>query len=109
MQIIYHRRMPDEIHRQLSVTTPPYIPFRDASYGTCSYSLTLQHCFTAVQKAVTMAFLDFNHFNHYEYEHYEKVENGDFNWIIPGELDYCLLYLFFSLVFWLVQSSNRCT
>lgn len=28
--------------------------------------------------------LDFNHFDPVEYEFYERVENGDFNWIIPG-------------------------
>ena len=32
-----------------------------------------------------MGFLSFSHFNVHEYEHYEKVENGDFNWIIPGD------------------------
>lgn len=83
--IIYHRRLPEEIHRALVATTPPYVPFRDASYGLCLFNLTLQHCFYAVQKALTFGFLDFNHFNVHEYEHYEKVENGDFNWILPGK------------------------
>lgn len=83
--IIYHRRTPEEIHRALVTTTPPYVPFRDASYGTCLYNLTLQHCFLGVQKALTFGFLNFSNFNVHEYEHYEKVENGDFNWIVPGK------------------------
>lgn len=29
-------------------------------------------------------FFNFDTFDVDEYEHYEKVENGDFNWIVPG-------------------------
>ena len=36
-----------------------------------------------------MGFLDWHlpssDFNLAEYEHYEQVENGDLNWIVPGE------------------------
>ena len=36
-----------------------------------------------------MGFLDWHlpssEFNLAEYEHYEQVENGDLNWIVPGE------------------------
>lgn len=74
--------------------------------GPCTFDLTLQHCFSAVYKALRYGFLDFSRFNVEEYEHYEvrhvgvwycsvidltidlhqqRVENGDFNWIIPGE------------------------
>uniref|UniRef100_A0A8C6MRC3 CDC14 cell division cycle 14A n=1 Tax=Mus spicilegus TaxID=10103 RepID=A0A8C6MRC3_MUSSI len=30
-------------------------------------------------------FFDFETFDAEEYEHYERVENGDFNWIVPGK------------------------
>uniref|UniRef100_A0A8D2IPS8 Cell division cycle 14A n=1 Tax=Urocitellus parryii TaxID=9999 RepID=A0A8D2IPS8_UROPR len=30
-------------------------------------------------------FFDFETFDVEEYEHYERVENGDFNWIVPGK------------------------
>uniref|UniRef100_A0A8C2V442 Cell division cycle 14A n=1 Tax=Chinchilla lanigera TaxID=34839 RepID=A0A8C2V442_CHILA len=30
-------------------------------------------------------FFDFETFDVDEYEHYERVENGDFNWIVPGK------------------------
>ena len=35
-------------------------------------------------QAIHFGFLDFSNFNPEEYEHFEKVENGDFNWILPG-------------------------
>eukprot|EP00800_Vazella_pourtalesii_P016672 TRINITY_DN4863_c0_g1_i7.p1 TRINITY_DN4863_c0_g1~~TRINITY_DN4863_c0_g1_i7.p1 ORF type:complete len:600 (+),score=89.33 TRINITY_DN4863_c0_g1_i7:165-1964(+) len=65
-------------------------PFRDASYGPCMFGLTLLPCLQAIQKAKKLGFLDFNTFDVKEYEYYEKVENGDFNWLIPGKfLSFC--------------------
>lgn len=41
-------------------------------------------------KALVNGFFNFDVFNVNEYEHYEKVENGDFNWILPGKfLAFC--------------------
>lgn len=41
-------------------------------------------------QALVNGFFNFDAFNCNEYEHYEKVENGDFNWIIPGKfLAFC--------------------
>ncbi|KAI6656698.1 Dual specificity protein phosphatase CDC14A isoform X2 [Oopsacas minuta] len=65
-------------------------PFRDASYGPCMFNLTLLPCLQAIQKAKRLGFLDFDTFDVKEYEYYEKVENGDFNWLIPGKfLSFC--------------------
>uniref|UniRef100_A0A8B9N2S8 protein-tyrosine-phosphatase n=1 Tax=Accipiter nisus TaxID=211598 RepID=A0A8B9N2S8_9AVES len=61
------------------------ISYRDASFGTCSFHLTLLDCFHAINKALQYGFLDFNKFDVNEYEHYERAENGDFNWIIPNK------------------------
>eukprot|EP00945_MAST-04E_sp_MAST-4E-sp1_P003209 g3209.t1 len=36
-------------------------------------------------KAVRCGFFDVGKFDAQSYEHYEKVENGDWNWIIPGK------------------------
>lgn len=30
-------------------------------------------------------FFNFDNFDFLEYEHYERVENGDFNWILPNK------------------------
>ncbi|KAL5487217.1 hypothetical protein EMCRGX_G019793 [Ephydatia muelleri] len=84
--IIYHRKTPEEAFRPLALhQNPPFLPFRDASNGSCTYNLTLFHCFQAVYKALQFGFLDFSTFSVEEYEFYERVENGDFNWIIPGK------------------------
>lgn len=38
-----------------------------------------------MKKAIQFNFLDFSNFNIEEYEYYERVENGDFNWVLPGK------------------------
>lgn len=58
---------------------------RDAAFGPCSYNLALLDCLHAVGKALDHGFFEVDGFDPDEYEHYERVENGDFNWIIPGK------------------------
>uniref|UniRef100_H2Z9U7 Uncharacterized protein n=1 Tax=Ciona savignyi TaxID=51511 RepID=H2Z9U7_CIOSA len=83
-QIIHLKRTPEEAYRPLvSGNSPPYLPYRDASFGPCSYNLTLLDCLHAVDRAITHRFYSFDSFDPDEYEHYERVENGDFNWILP--------------------------
>ncbi|XP_040272907.1 dual specificity protein phosphatase CDC14B isoform X2 [Bufo bufo] len=81
--IIYLKRLPEEMHKILQMGNVTYLPFRDASFGTCSFHLTLLDCFHAVHKALQYEFFDFRTFDLEEYQHYERAENGDFNWIIP--------------------------
>uniref|UniRef100_A0A8B9ZLM8 Cell division cycle 14A n=1 Tax=Anas zonorhyncha TaxID=75864 RepID=A0A8B9ZLM8_9AVES len=84
--VIYLKKTPEEVYRTLSSgTNPPYLPFRDASFGNCTYNLTILDCLQGVNKALQHGFFDFKTFDVDEYEHYERVENGDFNWIIPGK------------------------
>ncbi|XP_038048405.1 dual specificity protein phosphatase CDC14AB-like isoform X3 [Patiria miniata] len=84
--VIHLKKTPEEAYRPLVAgTNPPYLPFRDASYGACTYNLTLLDCLKAIDKAITHNFLNFESFDVEEYEHYERVENGDFNWILPGK------------------------
>ncbi|XP_006001944.3 dual specificity protein phosphatase CDC14B isoform X2 [Latimeria chalumnae] len=83
--VIYLNKLPEDVYRLLVDGSTSYLPFRDASFGTCSYHLTLLDCLHAVSKALQYGFLDFNRFDVDEYEHYERAENGDFNWIIPGK------------------------
>ncbi|KAI1239894.1 hypothetical protein IHE44_0011332 [Lamprotornis superbus] len=83
--IIYLRESPEEVYRLILSGTVSYLPFRDASFGTCSFHLTLLDCFHAISKALQHGFLDFSTFDVNEYEHYERAENGDFNWIIPNK------------------------
>jgi cell division cycle 14 len=34
---------------------------------------------------MTLGWLNYRTFDVADYEHHEKIENGDFNWIIPGK------------------------
>ncbi|KAM6262072.1 dual specificity protein phosphatase CDC14A [Porphyrio hochstetteri] len=84
--VIYLKKTPEEVYRTLlSGSNPPYLPFRDASFGNCTYNLTILDCLQGINKALQHGFFDFKTFDVDEYEHYERVENGDFNWIIPGK------------------------
>ncbi|XP_073906998.1 dual specificity protein phosphatase CDC14A isoform X2 [Castor canadensis] len=84
--VIYLKKTPEEAYRALlSGSTPPYLPFRDASFGNCSYNLTILDCLQGLRKGLQHGFFDFETFDVDEYEHYERVENGDFNWIVPGK------------------------
>ncbi|XP_066912800.1 dual specificity protein phosphatase CDC14A-like [Clytia hemisphaerica] len=84
--VIYLNKSPDEAYSPLiSGCNPPYLPFRDASYGGCTYNLTILDVLNGLHKAMKLNFFNFETFDPEEYEHYERVENGDFNWIIPGK------------------------
>ncbi len=62
-----------------------FVPFRDATMGTCSYKCTVQHCLQGLQFAITLGWYNYDKFDVQEYQHFEKVENGDLNWILPGK------------------------
>jgi len=85
--IIYLKKTPEEAYRPLVAgSNPPFLPFRDASFGPCSYNLTLLDCLHGLNKALVNGFFNFETFDVDEYEHCEKVENGDFNWILPSKI-----------------------
>lgn len=60
-------------------------PFRDASYGKCTYECTILDCLRGLEYGMKLGWFDFKKFNIIEYENYERVENGDLNWIVPGK------------------------
>ncbi|XP_040896996.1 dual specificity protein phosphatase CDC14AB isoform X2 [Toxotes jaculatrix] len=85
--VIYLKKTPEEAYRALiSGSNASYLPFRDASFGNCSYNLTLLDCLQGIGKALQHGFFNFETFDVDEYEHYERVENGDLNWIVPGKI-----------------------
>ncbi|XP_056132924.1 dual specificity protein phosphatase CDC14AB [Lampris incognitus] len=85
--VMYLKKTPEEAYRALvSGTNASYLPFRDASFGSCMYNLTILDCLQGIRKALQHGFFDFETFSVDEYEHYERVENGDLNWIVPGKL-----------------------
>ncbi|CAD6195718.1 unnamed protein product [Caenorhabditis auriculariae] len=89
--IIYHNYTADNAYLVIEAAQPPkFIGFRDAAMSHPSYFLHVHDVLRGVEKALQLGWLDFTDFDYLEYERYEKVENGDFNWIIPGKiLSFC--------------------
>ncbi|XP_037819531.1 putative uncharacterized protein DDB_G0293878 [Lucilia sericata] len=82
--IIYLNKSPEEAYRPLVMgEIPAYTRFCDASYGPSGYKISLIDCLNAVHKSLKAGFFNFEDFDAEEYEYYERVENGDFNWIVP--------------------------
>uniref|UniRef100_A0AAZ3QTP7 Uncharacterized protein n=1 Tax=Oncorhynchus tshawytscha TaxID=74940 RepID=A0AAZ3QTP7_ONCTS len=83
--VMHLQKTPEEAYSLLVSRNSTYLPFRDASFGTCMYNLNILDCLCAIYKALQFGWLDFSQFDVEEYEHYERAENGDFNWIVPGK------------------------
>jgi len=82
--VIYLDKTPAEAFSPLQGgLNPPFTPFRDASFGVSVYTITILDCLNAVARAKKAGYFDFDDFDCDEYEHYEKVQNGDFNWLVP--------------------------
>ncbi|KMY88858.1 dual specificity protein phosphatase CDC14A isoform X1 [Drosophila simulans] len=82
--IIYLNKTPQEAYRPLVAgEIPAYTRFCDASYGPSNFKISLLDCLNAVHKGLQAGFFNFNDFDAEEYEYFERVENGDFNWIVP--------------------------
>jgi len=84
--VIYLNKTPEEAFAPFrNGKGHQFYAFRDASYGACTYKLTVQHVIAGCYKAYKCKYLDFTTFDVDEYEHYESVENGDFNWVVPNK------------------------
>lgn len=62
---------------------PPLVPYRDASFGICTYHLEVLDCARAIARAASLSHFDLQTFSPEEYAFYDRIENGDLNWIIP--------------------------
>lgn len=71
---------------QVFSSLPSFLDFRDAGYGGCTYKCSLFHVLAGLEQAVKLNWFSLRTFNLREYEFYEKVENGDWNWIIPNKM-----------------------
>lgn len=85
--VIYLKRTPDEALKPLTsgCNVLTYTKFCDASYVYSGYRISLYDCIHAVAKALDAGFFRFDDFDAHQYEYYERVENGDFNWIVPDK------------------------
>jgi len=84
--VLYLKKTPEEAFAPFrNGKGHQFYTFRDASYGACNYKLTVPHCIAGCYKAHQTGYLNFSTFDVDEYEHYERVENGDFNWVVPNK------------------------
>jgi cell division cycle 14 len=65
---------------------PSFADYRDAGYGGCTYKCTIHHVLKGLEFSKSLGWFNLRSFNLKEYEFYEKVENGDWNWVIPGKM-----------------------
>ena len=84
--IIWENRTADEAFAPFTGLRPALMPFRDASMGLCLFNLTVLDCLRGLAKAHALGWVNFETFDVDEYEWFERVENGDWNIIIPGKL-----------------------
>uniref|UniRef100_A0A1I7Z5E5 protein-tyrosine-phosphatase n=1 Tax=Steinernema glaseri TaxID=37863 RepID=A0A1I7Z5E5_9BILA len=89
--IAFYDLTADKAFLRLKMAEPPhFIGFRDAAMGEPTYLLHVHDVLKSFEKALKYGWMDFENFDPDEYEYYEKVENGDFNWIIPNKiLSFC--------------------
>ena len=65
---------------------PPFLSFRDASYGVSTFSLTIFDIISGLHKAMQLKWFDVDTFDLVEYTKYEQVEEGDWQWIVPNRI-----------------------
>lgn len=84
-QIISLGRSADEAWSGFKDLSPPFVPYRDASYGACTYKCYILDCLRGLEYAIKLGWFSIKKFNLRDYEFYERVENGDLNWTLPGK------------------------
>eukprot|EP01056_Protomagalhaensia_sp_Gyna25_P005949 Protomagalhaensia_sp_Gyna_25__5948@NODE_915_length_2424_cov_3593_202935_g721_i0_p1_GENE_NODE_915_length_2424_cov_3593_202935_g721_i0NODE_915_length_2424_cov_3593_202935_g721_i0_p1_ORF_typecomplete_len594_score54_93DSPn/PF14671_6/1_8e43DSPn/PF14671_6/3_6e03DSPc/PF00782_20/8_6e02DSPc/PF00782_20/4_8e16CDKN3/PF05706_12/6_5e03CDKN3/PF05706_12/9_4e07Y_phosphatase/PF00102_27/5_3e05Y_phosphatase2/PF03162_13/4_5e05PTPlike_phytase/PF14566_6/4e03PTPlike_phytase/PF14566_6/0_0013Y_phosphatase3/PF13350_6/0_00 len=81
--IICLRRTPTEAMAPFENLRRSFLPFRDATYGICTYPLRIIDCLKGLDQAIKLGWFSYSTFDIEEYEHYEKISNGDLNWLVP--------------------------
>lgn len=64
---------------------PPFLPFRDATCGVCTFGTTIPDCLKGLEKSIQLKWFDWMRFDVESYDFFEKVENGDMNWVVPDK------------------------
>jgi len=84
-QVIVLRRSADDVVRGMASLRGSMPAFRDATYGACTYSLTIADCLRGLEFAIKLGWFQYETFDVEGYETLERVNNGDLNWIIPNK------------------------
>eukprot|EP00919_Chromeraceae_sp_WS-2016_P004195 GHVR01010054.1.p1 GENE.GHVR01010054.1~~GHVR01010054.1.p1 ORF type:complete len:449 (+),score=75.09 GHVR01010054.1:56-1402(+) len=83
--IVHLKRSADDAFRPFVGVYPPFLPYRDATYGVCTYHCSIFDCLKGLEWGIKLGWFDYETFNLEQFQHYERVENGDLNWIIPNK------------------------
>lgn len=62
------------------------MPFVDAGEEPSDFHITVLDCLRGIEKAIALGWYEFRKFDYKLYENYHKLEVGDMNWIIPGQI-----------------------
>ncbi|CEL99159.1 unnamed protein product [Vitrella brassicaformis CCMP3155] len=84
-QVIVLGKTAEQAYAPFLGVYPPLLPFRDASFGVCTYSCSILDCLKGIQYAIKLGWFDYKTFDVEAYDKYDAVENGDLNWVIPNK------------------------
>lgn len=85
-QVIILNRSAEEAWSRFKGHHHKFVPFRDASAGSCTYNCHIDEIVQGLEWAIKLGWYSFKDFDVQEYEYYERLENGDLNWIVPGKV-----------------------
>mmetsp|Transcript_107575 Transcript_107575/g.302872 ORF Transcript_107575/g.302872 Transcript_107575/m.302872 type:complete len:491 (-) Transcript_107575:72-1544(-) len=88
-QVIAQRKSAEVAFEPFHSVYPPFLPFRDATRGVCTFHLTILDCLKGLETSIQLGWFDWHKFDVESYEYYQEVDNGDMNWIIPDRLLAC--------------------
>ncbi|CAE7510556.1 Cdc14a, partial [Symbiodinium pilosum] len=71
-QVIVLGKPADEAYKPFQSVYPPFLPYRDATCGICTYSLTVLDCLKGLEKAIECGWFDWKQFDVESYEFFEK-------------------------------------
>jgi hypothetical protein len=80
-QLIALKYTPEQANAPIANIYPPFVPYRDAGYGPCTYTITILDCLQGVYKAMVIGLIDVRNMDPMTMDFYERVENGDLNWL----------------------------
>jgi cell division cycle 14 len=84
-QVVVMRKSAEVAFEPFCGIYPPFLPFRDAISGPCTFQCTITDCLLGLQKSIDLRWFDWMQFDVESYDFFEKVDNGDMSWIVPNK------------------------
>lgn len=73
-QLIVQGKTADVAYKPFGGIYPPFLPFRDATCGICTFHLTIVDCLKGIEKSIELGWFDWDKF---DVESYEFFEGGE--------------------------------